>query len=164
MFVTRTDIPRKAKARIYHIDNIPDRILRTHARKRNRNRAGKQIDLKMLSVYERIENPELYRQFHEPILREQKMTMVKRKINGQEKTITPLQNFDHSVGRRLDALKYQFNLLSKCVGPQFETTAERLDFVETAIVEMYDAAIKALRNPTKQVAVKSEFAAKLSAC
>ena len=92
------------------------------------------------------------------------MTMVKRKINGTEKTITPLQNFDHSVGRRLDALKYQFELLGKCVGPQFESTQERLDFVELAITELYDAAIKALRNPTKKQAAKSVFAAKLSAC
>lgn len=164
MTTTRMDVPRKPKARIYHIDNIPDRILRIHARKRNRRRASKQIDLKMLSVYARIDNPELYGQFHKPILRGQKMTMVKRKINGDEKTITPLQNFDHSVGRRLDALKYQFELLGKCVGPQFESTQERLDFVELAITEMYDAAIKALRNPTKKQAVKSVFAAKLSAC
>jgi hypothetical protein len=158
------DVPRRPKARLYHLDNIPDKILCTHARKRYRRRCTKQIDLKMLAIYEWLKNPELYRKFHKPILKRQEMTMVKRKIDGQEKTITPLQNFDLSVGRRLDALKYQFSLLTKCTGPQFETTAERLDFVELTITELYDIAIKALRNPTKRQAVKSEFAAKLSAC
>ena len=92
------------------------------------------------------------------------MTMVKRKINGAEKTITPLQNFDYSVGRRLDRLKYEFKLLADCVGPNYESTQERLDFIELTITEFYDATIKALRNPAKKQAVKSEFAAKLSAC
>lgn len=164
MIITRTDVPKKPKARLYHVDSIPDRILRIHARKRRRRRCTKQIDLRMLGVYKRLENPELYGKFHKPILKGQYMTMVKRKINGAEKNITPLQNFDYSVGRRLDALKYQFELLSKCVGPQFESTQERLDFVELSITEFYDAAVKALRNPAKKQAIKSEFAAKLSAC
>jgi hypothetical protein len=64
------DVPRRPKARLYHLDNIPDKILCTHARKRYRRRCTKQIDLKMLAIYEWLKNPELYRKFHKPIFEE----------------------------------------------------------------------------------------------
>ena len=86
---------------------------------------------------------------------------VSRKINGTVKKLTPTENFIHAADKRLQYLDYQFELLGKMNGSQFERTTEMIDVIETEILEMASKALDSLRNPSIVKQSKKSFAAKL---
>lgn len=86
---------------------------------------------------------------------------VTRKINGTVKKLTPTENFIHAADKRLQYLDYQFELLGKMTGPQYEKTNEMLDVIETEILDMASKALDSLRNPKTITASRKSFAAKI---
>ena len=86
---------------------------------------------------------------------------ISRKINGTVKKLTPTENFIHAADKRLQYLDYQFELLGKMIGSQYEKTDEMLDVIETEILDMASKALDSLRNPSIVKQSKKSFAAKL---
>jgi len=86
---------------------------------------------------------------------------VSRKINGTVKKLTPTENFIHAADKRLQYLDYQFELLGKMVGGQYERTDEMLDVIESEILDMASKAMDSLRNPKTVTASRRSFAAKI---
>jgi hypothetical protein len=86
---------------------------------------------------------------------------ITRKINGKIKKLTPTENFIESANKRLQYLDYQFELLGKMVGGQYEKTEEMIDVIEAEILDMASMALDKLRKNKKPVASKKDFAAKL---
>jgi len=86
---------------------------------------------------------------------------VSRKINGKIKKLTPTENFIHAADKRLQYLDYQFELLGKMTGSQYERTNEMIDVIKTEILEMASKALDSLRNPKTVTASRRSFAAKL---
>ena len=86
---------------------------------------------------------------------------VSRKINGKTKKLTPTENFIHAADKRLQYLDYQFELLGKMIGTQYEKTDEMIDVIESEILEMASKALDSLRNPKTVMASRRSFAAKI---
>jgi len=86
---------------------------------------------------------------------------VSRKINGIVKKLTPTENFIHAADKRLQYFDYQFELLGKTTGNQFEYTNEMVDVIESEILDMASKALDSLRNPKTIKKVGKSFATKL---
>jgi hypothetical protein len=151
---TRMDIARKSPCQTYNNaarhGTLPDGIVCTTAKKRRRRRSTKQIDLHSAGAHNRIENPKRYK-----ILREQKMKtselqnncMVTRIVKGEKIEITPSENFDRELTKRLTNLKKEFELLGKLTGNQYSSTTPKIDYAENLVCELASKAIENLRNP-----------------
>ena len=72
---------------------------------------------------------------------------VTRKINGKEVELTTTDNFIYATNKRLQALEYQFNLLAKQHGPQYDYNEKAVDFISEKILEMLSKATDELRSP-----------------
>ena len=86
---------------------------------------------------------------------------VTRTVNGKKLNLTPTENFIHAADKRLQYLDYQFELLGKMIGSQYEKTNEMVDVIETEILNMASAALDSLRNPKTVTKTGKTFAAKL---
>jgi hypothetical protein len=91
---------------------------------------------------------------------------VVRTIDGKKVNLTPTENFIDRAAYRLLMLKTQFDQLGKQVGPQYEKTDEMIGTIETAILEMAENAIAALKQPstTKAKAAINPFKKLLKNC
>lgn len=78
-------------------------------------------------------------------------TKVTRKINGKEVELTPTENFTYATNKRLQMLEYQFQLLGKQSGPQYQYNEQVLALIEEKITGMLTGAIGRLKTPGAKV-------------
>ena len=111
-------------------------------------------NMKQLQLQKPVETPE-------SLTEAKTAKTVSRKINGTVKKLTPTENFIHAADKRLQYLDYQFELLGKMTGSQYERTDEMLDVIQDEILEMASKALDSLRNPKTVTASRKSFAAKI---
>lgn len=94
--------------------------------------------------------------------RKNNAAMVTITVDGEKRQITPSANFDRKAGMYLDNIEYQLELLSRCTGKNFETTEQKIDYIENAVIELRTKCVNQLRKPVKRKNVKHSHSDKLA--